>query len=324
MLKRIEHQKIGSIDSTLILLNQFIILNRKSIKKEDLKTFCKELDRNFGDTFNAILVFLKTLKIVSKNDNYVSLNINKNLIADIRELKNHINNSFFSYLENQKIFFSIFPQSSISYNTQTESIYIKPSYFPLKYNYIKSYFISTGLLTNNFESKVIEVEKLYYKNFENLLLGFKSSKKARNKQSLDQLKNKLLRQEERGYAAEQFVLQYELKRLEGHPNINKVKIISQLDVNAGYDIVSYDSLDSTKVDRFIEVKSYSKSYGFYWTSNELNVAKEKENSYNLYIVDSKKINSENYVPEIYNNPFNSIFNSEKWKKKEKVYYITKE
>ena len=65
------------------------------------------------------------------------------------------------------------------------------------------------------------------------ILGSIDNIYAPTKSSLDQLKNKLLRQEERGYAAEQFVLQYELKRLEGHPNINRVKII-KLDKNHGF------------------------------------------------------------------------------------------
>jgi hypothetical protein len=321
MLKRIKNQKIGTFRSTTILLNQFIRLNRKRIKKNDLEIFCKEKDRSFGETFNWKIVFLTTLGIISKKDNSISLNISKNIINDTQQLKNHINNSFLSYIKNHKIFFTIFPQSSFSYNTQSKTVYIKSSHLPLEYNSIKSYIVSSGLLKSHFESKGYELEKSYYKNFEDLLLSFKVSNRSRIKQSLDQLKNRLLKQEERGYAAEQFVLEYEKKRLAGHPKIESVRIISQLDVNAGYDIVSYDSLDSTEVDRFIEVKSFLKSFGFYWTSNEISVAKEKESSYNIYIVDSEKIDSEDYVPEIYNNPYTSIFHSEQWKKDEKVFYL---
>ena len=52
------------------------------------------------------------------------------------------------------------------------------------------------------------------------------------------------------------MLSYEVKRLEGHPYLSKIKQISVIDVTAGYDILSYNGVDSEKLDRFIEVKSY--------------------------------------------------------------------
>ena len=62
MLKRIENKKVGSFETTLLLINQFILLNKKRIKQLDLEIFCKELDRSFGETFNYKVIFLTTLK----------------------------------------------------------------------------------------------------------------------------------------------------------------------------------------------------------------------------------------------------------------------
>lgn len=80
-------------------------------------------------------------------------------------------------------------------------------------------------------------------------------------------------QELQGERAEQFVLSYEAKRLEGHPTLSKIKQISVIDVTAGYDILSYNGVDSEKLDRFIEVKSYLGSPHFYWSQNEIEKAR---------------------------------------------------
>ena len=60
----------------------------------------------------------------------------------------------------------------------------------------------------------------------------------------DQLIDKLSKQEARGIEAEKFILEFEKIRLRGHDNINQIKIISNVDVGAGYDIISFNSIDS--------------------------------------------------------------------------------
>ena len=323
MLKRIEYKNIGSFSDTSTLLNQFTRLDKKQIKRSNLESFCKDISRSFGESFNNKLLFLSTLKIISQKKIYITLNVDETVIQDTHKLKKHINDAFLEYINKQKIFFTLFPQKSIGYDAKSAMIYIKPSYLTLKYNYIKSFIISSGLLKSNLKSSFYEIEQPYYTKFEGIISNKSLSKKKRVKYSLDQLKNKLIKQEERGLKAEKFVLDFELNRLAGHPNLNKVKIISHLDTNAGYDIASYDSVDSIEVDRFIEVKSFYKSHGFYWTSNEIKIAKEKDENYFIYIVNSEKITFDNYFPEIYDNPFTTIFNSNIWKKEEKVFYLKK-
>jgi hypothetical protein len=50
-------------------------------------------------------------------------------------------------------------------------------------------------------------------------------------------------------------MEYERQRLMDKGK--SIERISPYDVTAGYDILSYDNVDSTEYDRFIEVKSYS-------------------------------------------------------------------
>lgn len=113
-----------------------------------------------------------------------------------------------------------------------------------------------------------------------------------------------------GEKAELFVLEFEKNRL-GAPLAGKVRRISEVDVTAGYDIISYNSVKSKETDRFIEVKAISSS-GFYWSKNEYETAKLKGETYYLYLVDLHKINQPDYVPEIVQNPAVAIMESEAW------------
>lgn len=94
-------------------------------------------------------------------------------------------------------------------------------------------------------------------------------------------------------------------------NISPFRRISEVDVTAGYDIISYDSVKSKETDRFIEVKAISTS-GFYWSKNEYETAKLKGETYYLYLVDLHKINQPDYMPEIVQNPAVAIMESEAW------------
>ena len=122
--------------------------------------------------------------------------------------------------------------------------------------------------------------------------------------SLEQLKKRLKSDELAGEKAELFVVKYEKKRL-GVEGENKVKRISEIDVTAGYDIVSANSPNSTVANRFIEVKAVSEN-GFYWSKNEYDIAKLLAADYYLYLVDLSKIDDDNYEPDIIHNPVQHI------------------
>ena len=101
-------------------------------------------------------------------------------------------------------------------------------------------------------------------------------------------------QNEAGHEAEKFVCEFERSRLKHHPQKDKIKIISRINVRAGFDIISFNSTDSSEFDRFIEVKSYSRRKGFYLSKNEAQTAELRGDSYFIYLVDSNL--SENDSP----------------------------
>lgn len=129
--------------------------------------------------------------------------------------------------------------------------------------------------------------------------------------SLSTLKKQLDRQREQGEKAEIFVMKYEANRLCLSSDSGLVKRISEIDVTAGFDIISLNNINSTKYDRFIEVKSFVGIPHFYWSENEIDQAKIKGSEYFLYLVDIGKVDVIGYSPLIICDPIN-LFEDTSW------------
>lgn len=128
--------------------------------------------------------------------------------------------------------------------------------------------------------------------------------------SQEELLNRIKREQEDGALAEKIVLKYEQKRL--NSKRHAVKQISQLDVTAGYDILSFNSDDSDAYDRYIEVKSFHGREHFYWSLNEKNVAELLGDNYYIYLInlDLYTIQSDDVQPIIIKNPSKNINNND--------------
>ena len=138
--------------------------------------------------------------------------------------------------------------------------------------------------------------------------------------SIQDLKEQLIIFEVLGEEAEITAMEFE-KKLLNENNINKMpERISIYDVNAGYDIVSYLTCQSTIPDKFIEVKSCADdSWRFYISKNELEVAKMKKDNYFLYLYNR---NSNTF--RVIRNPFSFFIDNiekEKWAIESQVYQI---
>lgn len=138
--------------------------------------------------------------------------------------------------------------------------------------------------------------------------------------SIEELQKKLRQDIEHGEQAEKFAWEYETSRLK-QLGINKEPLsISNVDVMAGYDMISYESKFSEGFDRFIEVKSVSNA-GFFWSKNEYETAKDKAEKYYLYLVDLKRIDEPGYCPEIIQDPASSIMEASGWFIEAQSYHI---
>lgn len=114
-----------------------------------------------------------------------------------------------------------------------------------------------------------------------------------------------------GIEVERFALEYERKRLDGHTLADSIELYGQKINGLGYDIKSFENIDSLIYDRFIEVKSFANPY-FYWSLHEQSVAAELGHQYYLYLIDYKKIPNEHYSPIIIKDPLSYFRRSANW------------
>lgn len=131
--------------------------------------------------------------------------------------------------------------------------------------------------------------------------------RPRQARSLADLADRLELQAEYGEAAERWVLDFERLRLRGHPLRDQVRRVSQDDVSAGYDILSFSSPSSLQHDLFIEVKSHGAEKVFHWSRNEIAVAREFGEAYALYLVDRTRCGERGYAPQVITGPTPEMF-----------------
>jgi hypothetical protein len=163
--------------------------------------------------------------------------------------------------------------------------------------------------------RLIQVEDARYRRLFDLQL---LPEIRRRKIGIDSLRESLERRQLDGLRAEEFVLAFEKRRLTDHPAVTRIERISDYDTEAGYDIVSFNQSTSASPDRFIEVKSYESMESFYWSANEIRVSRIRRAAYFLYLVDRKKMDIDDYVPTMIQDPFENVFkNEEQWSKEAK-------
>lgn len=141
--------------------------------------------------------------------------------------------------------------------------------------------------------------------------------------SLSQLKEAKALQEEQGREAEAWMLAFERRRLESHPLVDHVVCISERASDAGFDIASFSNTDALIYDRYIEVKSYRHRPHFYWSANEIDVAKTMGDQYLLALVDVALCSSLAYNPLTIADPYAYFFlnDQKRWAKRANDYYF---
>jgi hypothetical protein len=138
--------------------------------------------------------------------------------------------------------------------------------------------------------------------------------------SEEKFKEYLKEKEEVGKLGENLVKAFEMRRLMkmGHAvEARCVRRISNLRVNAGYDIESFDGSSPTVVyDRFIEVKGARRGQmRFFWSDNEMRVAKRLGELYWIYFQGAIDVAKEiaRDEPIMLHNPVKSILQDGKFK-----------
>ncbi|MCX6717068.1 MAG: DUF3883 domain-containing protein, partial [Candidatus Taylorbacteria bacterium] len=222
-----------------------------------------------------------------------------------------------------EVFYEIFNQDYLSYDIVHNLIQLEISAIPLRFTGFRRLLVNMGFLSFspdlNIQKWVINPK---YKNMFDLDL---MPEIKRRRMSLASLQKMLDLNKKLGNEAEEFILDYEKKRLALSKNSMMIRQISNYDVGAGYDIISYNSVDSKEYDRFIEVKSFSGTPSFHWSRNEIDIARIKKQHYFLYLVDREHISKMSYIPLIIENPYEQIIEkSSTWNKRIEEYFVMKD
>ncbi|MEW6145015.1 MAG: DUF3883 domain-containing protein [Thermodesulfobacteriota bacterium] len=275
---------------------------------------------NVIDYFKGLGLIRTTESTIIESDNLKRM-LDKNG-SDEGVIKNYLlekslnsTNSFSSevyrYLKN----FRVSKENMFEYKPTTEA--------RLRESGIRNLFVELDLVK-------YDKRKNNYKIMDNYLAIFArylETKKVTQKE----LSYLIIKKEELGLAAELEILQYEKKRLVNHPELlEHLKHVSQSDVNAGYDIMSYEIESSNKEtvqQRYIEVKAVSKlNYKFTWTRGEIDTSKALSGQYYLYllpVISNKKFDIAGLI--IIKNPYVEVFkNRKKWQMKEEQYSFWKQ
>ena len=151
------------------------------------------------------------------------------------------------------------------------------------------------------------------------------------KMTYHELEQKIKIDKEVGDIAEKIILEHEKNRLKNeessHTESRLVQIISGTDVTAGYDIESFDGkTPNLEFNRFIEVKgSTGDDESFYWSSGEIEKAREKGDLYWIYFVSGIDRKNQSYDGKIIKipNPEYEVFKTKKYSSECIKFHITK-
>jgi len=325
----LKHNKLGNKEELLFLLfNGLSTDGHYSV--ESIKKYCISNLFSISRNFEGLLSLCKFISFVQITDDKISLN-NGHFKQTEYERTTYLEQFHFylhliNALKNANALQDIFTPDNIKFSQQLSQYYIVESKFPYRFFPLRNILISTGFFYKheNWVNHLI-IKREFTQDFKNYVIDeIFVQHKNKQKSSLSQLKKNQQAKEEAGRRAEEFALQYEHSRLQGHVTAGLIKLISDEYVNAGYDIQSFEGYDSIFIDRFIEVKSYANEVSFFWSKNEIETAKELKSKYFLYLIDRSRINEENYKPQQIQDPYKKIFESDIWNKETENWKITLE
>lgn len=241
----------------------------------------------------------------------------RNILHSEQLCKQRLLEGFLSAFQKDEEFYNIFSSENSSYDLIYKTVQIDYSAFGLRYANIRKLFVDFNFLSPHpdYPQKKLIINSGWRKFFD---LTFAPEIRKR-KIGIEELRKRLEQQQINGEIGEKYVLEFESKRLNQKGGI---EWIAPYDSAAGYDILSFNDSESAQNDRFIEVKAYvGEAPYFYWTQNEMMVARKYKENYFLYLVDREKIDILDYEPLIISNPIISVLEDARWIKEVDKYCV---
>lgn len=283
-------------------------ISEKPANPTHIKDYCISQSLDIALSFDSTIILLSYMGILSMQTDKDSM-VKKNSHNEKLSPRLVIELLLVKMVEDRSIQ-ELFDPTAIKYDVISDKIAIRNSSVSLNLSGVKNLLISLGFFErSNFSENLLTLAPDYTSFFLEVILPAITPEDAdhRTGMSIDELKDILAKKQLYGKIAEEFVFEFEKRRLVSHPKLERVKIISEIDCSAGYDIISFNDIQSQEIDRFIEVKSYSGSPQFYWSKNEVEEAQLRGENYFLYLVNRDNIQDKMYSPTIIQSPFRKVF-----------------
>jgi len=319
--KILQAANFGSFNN-ITFVAKTIAESSKAVPVRDMRNYCIGKSVDLAYSLNGIIDLLTSIRWFNSKDNALSVGgrLPRDLLQeeDFSLLRNTLILDIFSLLKERDILQDFIDLNSFDFDIQTARITVFRNSIPLNTSGLKNLLISMDFFViDPNQPHIYYIDDNYQMFIETEIIEWLrecANFTIEMGLTFEKFKEIQKAKEEAGLRAEEYVLSFEKKRLEGHSLVSRVKQISKIKVDAGYDIISFDSLISREPDRFIEVKSFSKTPEFYWSKNELAVSELRRKKYFLYLVDRSKMDNPNYQPIIIQDPFISVFQNSDWKK----------
>lgn len=228
-----------------------------------------------AEGFDEVVSFLTELDMISRSDNKLSLNndwtisnsvIRRNeILRRLLDKRNRYRTEVFRFINRFRL-------------VQAEVIYTSPDQSRSSESAVRNFLIDLGVVVH-----LLEIDKyILLPEYLSLLVSARSNA---NHTSPVLLEKNVKTRSEIGHAAEDLIAEYERERI-GPDHADKVDHVSMRNTAAGYDILSISiETDGQVTPRFIEVKAVSpNTFKFYWSKNEVAIARILSNWYYLYLL----------------------------------------
>ncbi len=303
--------RYGSIEDIQFLLEHALSATEPRTLS-DISRFCEEKSMVLASSLSATLALLEYISMVNVDSEEKFTRTSDAALAALGKI---IMNSIFDRLMREGALSDFILPEAIEYDSVGDNICLRNNLIPLEYSGLKNLLISLGFFKPHpLSGNLLQIAKELEPLFETKLIpGIKEERFPETRLkglSLASLMRMQELNELHGREAEEFVLGYERRRL-GESIAARVRIISDLQCDAGYDIASFDTAASARPDRFIEVKSFKGEPTFFWSRNEVAISEVKRENYFLYLVNRNEMSQEGYEPIIIRNPYEKVFLDEK-------------
>lgn len=263
----------------------------------------------YATNFDPTSTFLKELGIIQMSGGKVSLTDDGKVVvsqlAETEEKKKALKENLGRQLFLESSAYKN-PINELFIGAKKEGdIYILTSPTPQHLVNLRNLLIELEIIDFNYETQIYSIREVILEKYPESKRFFKLSK-----QQLDEI---LKRKDFLGQDAELAILQFEKEKLSANSElVKKIKHVSPVDVGAGYDIESFEDIE-TKKPIFIEVKAVSiADYEFKWSKNEIKCAEQLGEKYYLYllpVIAERKLDLDHL--KIVKDPIRNILSKEK-------------